>query len=316
KMGSASSLSNKDVYREHGIWAINVSLQGGNAYQRSPVKRSRHYKDGPGKGSLISAFQPDGSLKADWMKRLLRLVKELDRRDMILDLMYFYQGRDEVLESPAAIDQAVGNATDWLIENDCPNVIIEIANEHDVSSYDHDRYIHKAMEHLIELARSRFEEKKAQFRLPVSVSTGGSMRVYEGVRDHADLVIIHGNNRTPEEKRIRVKELFLDPSMPGPIYMNEDNNGRDTTPETLRRELASCDAVFDNGGSWGYMPWVQVQMFPFPHFMPAPGTEVRLEMPLGERDPTYFHAVLEHLRNRVMVGPPSCSLSSEVSKAD
>lgn len=302
-----------DAYKEHGILAVNVSLQGGNAYQRSPVTRSREAKDGPGKGCLASAFRPDGSLKQDWMERLLFLQRELDRRGMILNLMYFYQGRDEVLESPAAIDRAVVNATDWLIENDCRNVIVEIANEHDVSSYDHERYIHHQMGHLIELARSRFAARNAPFRLPISASTGGSMAVFEGVRDHADLVIIHGNNRTPEEKTRRTKELYADDRMPGPIYMNEDNNGRETTLEHLALELASADALFESGGSWGYMPWLQVQMFPFRHYLPAPGFEVRDEMPEEKRDPTYYHAVLEHVRKLVFrpeAAAQPCRLSS------
>ncbi|MGH9842228.1 MAG: hypothetical protein ACREEM_26045 [Blastocatellia bacterium] len=291
-----------DAYKEHGILAISVSLQGGNAgYNREfqGIKREMDAKPGQGKGALVNAFRPDGSLKEAWMKRLLRLVRELDRRGMILDLMYFYQRQDEVFENTQAIDRAARNATDWLIDNNCRNVIIEIANEHDVATYDHDRYIHKEMGRLIEIARSRFDAKKARFRLPITASTGGSMRVYDGVRDHADLVIIHGNNRTLEEKRARVAELVANPKMPGPIYMNEDDSGRETTPEVLAKELASCDAVFNSGGSWGYMPWRQLQMFPFRFYLPSPGMKVTAEMPVEERDPAYFHVVLEHIRKTV-----------------
>lgn len=70
---------------------------------------------------------------------------------MVLDLIYFYQGQDEVLKDAAAIDRAVANATDWLIDHDCRNVIIEIANEFDASSYDHGGYIFQHMDYLIEL---------------------------------------------------------------------------------------------------------------------------------------------------------------------
>jgi hypothetical protein len=291
-----------DTYKEHGVLAISVSLQGGNpAYELfDAIKRDRPHKLGPGKGALVSAFRPDGSLQDAWMGRLLRLVRELDRRGMILNLMYFYQHQDEVLENAAAIERAARNATDWLIDNNCRNVMIEIANEHDVTSYDHDRFIHREMGRLIELVRGRFRERKAGFALPVSASTGGQMRVYEGVRGHADLVAIHGNGRTPEEKRKRVAELTADPAMPGPIYMNEDNNGRDTTPENLAMELASCDAVFNSGGSWGYMPWRQVQIFPFRHFQPARSPRVAAGMPVDQRDPAYFHAVLDHIRSLVV----------------
>ncbi len=291
-----------DVYKEHGVLAINVSLQGGNpAYELfDPIPRDRPHKLGPGKGALISAFRPDGSLKEAWMDRLLRLVRELDRRGMILDLMYFYQHQDEVLENPQAIERAARNVTDWLIDHNCRNVIIEIANEHDVGSYDHDRFIHREVGRLIELLRGRFREKKAGFVLPISASTAGGMRVYDGVRDHADLVMIHGNSRTPEEKRKRVAELAADPAMPGPIYMNEDNNGRDTTPENLKKELASCDAVFESGGSWGYMPWRQLQIFPFRFIEPSKSSRVAAGMPVEERDPAYFHAVLDHIQRLVM----------------
>jgi hypothetical protein len=125
------------------------------------------------------------------------------------------------------------------------------------------------------------------------------MRVYDGVRQFADLTIIHGNNQPPEKKRVRVAELVADPTMPGPIYMNEDDNGRETTPDVLERELASCDAVFESGASWGYMPWRQLQIFPFRHIKPSHGSEVRDEMDPAMRDPAYFNLVLQHIRRLV-----------------
>jgi hypothetical protein len=291
-----------DTYKAHGILAINASLQGGNpgyAKEVPEIKRDRAYQYGPGKGSHISAFRPDGSFKPEWLARLKRLQQALDKRGMILNLMYFYQGQDEVFENVDAIRRAVVNATDWLIENNARNVIIEIANEHDIRGWDHDRWIHDNMDKLIELARARFQEKNAGWVLPIGASTGGSMRVFDHVRDHSDLTMIHGNNRTPEEKRSRTAELFADPKMPGPIYMNEDDSGRETTLEVLARELASCDAVFSEGGSWGYMPWRQTQMFPFRHYMPAKTSKLEPGMTLEQSDPIYFKAVLEHIRKLI-----------------
>ena len=291
-----------DGYRLHGVMAISVSLQGANmAYEvRSPIKRVRDFKAGPGKGVLMSAFRPDGSLKQPWLDRALRLAKELDRRGMVLNLMYFYAHQDEVLENTGAIDRAVVNATDWLIDNNLRNVIIEIANEHDVKAWDYDAYVHKQMGKLIQLARSRFEAKKARFRLPIGASTGGGMRVFDGVRQHADLTIVHGNNQPPEKKRARVAELVADPAMPGPIYMNEDDNGRATTFENFKKELASCDAVFESGGSWGYMPWRQLQVFPFRFVRPSQAAELSDGMDPDVRDPAYFNLVLKHIRSLVL----------------
>ena len=288
-----------DTYRAHGILAISVSLQGGNmAYERTPnIRRSRDYKLGQAKGALVSAFRPDGSLKKPWMDRALRLARELDRRGMILNLQYLYAHQDELFESPAAIERAVVNATDWLIENKLKNVIIEIANEYDANAWDHDRFVFRNMSKLIELARSRFEAKKAGYRLPITASTQ-QVQVFEGARA-ADLTTVHGNHLEPAEKGQRVAALVNDPKVPGPVYMNEDDNGRETTAENLGKELASCEAVWRAGGSWGYMPWVQLQIYPFRHVEPAAVGQVRDDMPLDQRDAAYFKAVLVYIRDLV-----------------
>jgi hypothetical protein len=281
-----------DTYQRNGILALNVSLQGGNMhYEREgSIRRDLAAKLGPGKGALVSAFRPAGSLKGEWMDRLLMLQQALDQRGMVLNLIYFYVYQVDVLESPNAIDQAVRNITDWLIDHNCRNVMIEIANEYD--TFDQTPYIANEMGHLIEVGRERFKAKKAAFRLPISASALGnkSVQLYPSVLEHGDLSTIHGNFRTPEEKRKEVAELVADPKVPGPVYMDEDDNGRETTPENLARELAGCDAVFQSGGSWGYMPWVQAQVYPFRIFNPAG----------NDRDSRYFREVLEHIRRLVI----------------
>jgi hypothetical protein len=270
-----------DTFRQHGVLAINVSLQGGNpAYERYPaIRRDRPYKLGPGKGSYISAFRPDGSLKESWLRRLLALQRALDQRGMILNLLIFYQHQDELFESTAVIDRAAQNIADWLVRNRCRNVIIDVANEYDAGTYDHDRYIYRQMGRLMQILRSRTG-------LPVSTSSLSRF----AVPDHdIDFILLHGNNRTPEDKRKGVAALQ---SRPLPVVMNEDNNGRETTDENLAAELASCDAVLDAGGSWGYMPWIQLQIFPFHIVDPAK------DLPTS-RDAQYLLKVLQHIRNKV-----------------
>lgn len=284
-----------DLWRDHGVYSITVSLQGGNTGYGTVVpeiRRARNsYKAGPGEGLHVSAFRPDGSLKPAWGDRLVRLARALDQRGMILTLTLFYQGQDEVLESPAAIRNAVVQATDFLIDQDLRNVIIEIANETGHPGFDHNHYIRDDLATLIRIAQSRFAAKQAPFRLPVSASGLGNLGIPKGIREAADLTIIHGNDRPPEFKRRRVPELLADPTLPGPIYMNEDDNGRDPTLKNLELELASLEAVWSEGASWGYMPWRQVQMFPF-----------RFYTPTGEApDAQYFRAVLKAMQRRVLL---------------
>jgi hypothetical protein len=292
-----------DAWRDAGVLAISVSLQGGNmAYERTNglIRRERAYKLGPAKGAHVSAFRPDGSLKPEWIERLVALQKAIERRGMFLNLILFYQGQDEILSGPDAIRAAVRNAVDVLVKHDMRNVILEIANEVTIRGWDHDLFIEKNLAELIRLARSRMAQRKPGFRVPISASTAPSMKLVAGMREEADLTIVHGNGKTPQAKRDMIRALLSDPSVPGPVYMNEDDNGRETTVENLRKELASCDAVFESGGSWGYMPWVQMQIFPFRHFQPGNNTEVNDGMPADTRDPNYLAAVLAHIRRLVL----------------
>lgn len=291
-----------DLYKRHGVLMINVSLQGGNpGYQAevNGIARENGYKFGPGKGLHVSAFRPDGSLKPEWLGRLERLLRAADRRGMIVNVLYFYQGQDEVFESTQAIHRAAHNITGWLIEGNHRNVIIDVANEYDIGPrWDFDQYIPRHIIPLMDEVRERF--RKARFSVPVSVSSGGRMRYPPSVMGQSDIVLLHGNNRNPEEKVRRARELI---SVQRPVLMNEDDNGRESTREHLALELASCDAFFHHGAGWGYMPWVQSQRFPF-RYLPGPEATVRDEMPEAERDMAYFHAVLDHIAKLVMRQPP------------
>ena len=286
-----------DFYRSHGVLMINVSLQGGQAgYDPNinGVDRQNGYRYGPEKGSHVSAFRADGSLKNEWLARLERLLRAADSRGMAVNLMYFYQGQDELFGSPRAIHRAARNITDWLIAKNIRNVIVDVANEYDLRGdrWDFDRYIPQHVPQLIEDIRERF--RRAAYTLPVSASSDGRMEYPESLITVVDLVLIHGNNRSPEQKARRAAELK---SVPRPVLMNEDDNGRETTPEHLKSELGSCDIFFRQAAGWGYMPWVQAQRFPFRYLPSDSGADMR-----------YFHQVLDHIAALTLNRPalPAC----------
>jgi hypothetical protein len=294
-----------DFYKRHGIWAINVSLQGGNpgySPQANGINRQNGAKYGKEEGLLVSAFRPDGTLKPEWLARLERLVRAADQRGMVVCLMYFYQGQDEVLDSPEAIEAAARNATDWLIDRKIRNVIIDVANEWDLQgdTWDHVQYIPQNIATLVETVRERFQIKRADFALPIGASTGGRMNYPASLAQVCDLVILHGNGRTPAEKAERLQAFR---GLAVPVWMNEDDNGRETTQANLAKELASCDMLFQGAAGWGYMPWVQAQRFPF-RFQPGPSAEFTDHTPVPERDAAYFHAVLDHIARLVLTRHP------------
>ena len=283
-----------DFYKNHGVLMINVSLQGGQAgYDKNVngVDRENGYRYGREKGTYVSAFRPDGSLKPDWLARLERLLHAADQRGMIVTIMYFYQGQDEQFESTAAIHTAARNATDWLVAKNFRNIMIDVANEYDLrgDTWDFDRYIPQHIPRFIDEIRARFG--KSDFLPPIGASSDGRMQYPDSLMKVVDMVLIHGNGRKPEQKLARTRELR---SVPRPILMNEDDNGRPSTTDHLAGDLKSCEILFDNAAGWGYMPWVQAQRFPF-RFLPGPRAEVRDAMPEKERDMAYFHAVLDRI---------------------
>ncbi|HTM49582.1 MAG TPA: hypothetical protein VL285_12900 [Bryobacteraceae bacterium] len=294
-----------DFYKRHGILMINVSMQGGQAGYDGKIYgegRSNGYRYGREKGTHVSAFRPDGSLKPEWLARLDRILKAADQRGMIVNLMYFYQGQDELFESTEAIHRAAREITDWLIAGKFRNVIIDIANEWDLRGdrWDFASYIPENVLQLIKETRDRFQKLHADFALPISVSSDGRMNYAESFLETVDVALLHGNGRTPRQKAQRASDLK---NWARPILMTEDDNGRESTTAHLAGELASCDAFFNQGAGWGYMPWVQAQRFPF-RYLPSGPAAVKDELPEKDRDMAYFHAVLDHIAKLTMKRPP------------
>ena len=283
-----------DFYKNHGVLMINVSLQGAQAgYDKAVngIDRENAYRFGRDKGTYVSAFRPDGSLKPAWLTRLEHLLHAADERGMMVNLMYFYQGQDELFQSTGAIHSAARNITDWLIARNFRNVIVDVANEYDLPGpqWDFGGYIPQNIIPLIDEVRERF--KHTGYALPIGASSDGRMRYPHSLEGQVDVLLMHGNNRDAREKARRAAELR---DIERPVLMTEDDNGRATTAEHLAADLASCDIFFHRASGWGYLPWVQAQRFPF-RYLPDAEAEVRDDMPEKDRDMAYFHAVLDHI---------------------
>ncbi len=292
-----------DFYKQHGVLALTVSLQSGNpGYDEkvNGVARDDSVKHGKNGGVLISAFAPDGSLKPAWMARLERLLRAADQRGMVVCLTYFHPAQDEVFGEPEAIAAAARNITDWLIEKNFRNVIINVADEWDLGgrSWGHARFIPENIDRLVELVRERFNE--ADYTLPIGASSSGKMSYPDSLARVCDLVLLHGNGRTPGEKLSRLRQFR---STGRALWMIRDDNGHETTPANLSREKASADALFKEGAGWGYVPWKQAHRFPFA-YVPQQTSELTEGMPESRRNGAYFRAVLEHIAELVLRKPP------------
>jgi hypothetical protein len=223
-------------WRQHGLLAITVNLQGGSPRGYSSEQ--------PWHNSAIAA---DGSLRDDYMRRLETVIDRADSLGMVVILGYFYFGQDERLRDEAAVLAATDAATRWLFEKGYTNVLIEINNECNVR-YDHAILQPARVHELIERVKKTEQNGR---RLLVGTSYGGGTIPRENVVRASDFVLIHGNG-VAEPSRIAdmVHRTRQVPSYrPMPILFNEDDHFNFDKPQN------NFTTAVGEYASWGYFDY-------------------------------------------------------------
>jgi len=201
-----------------------------------------------------SAIDPDGTLRPAYMARLERILDKADELGMVAIVGYFYFGQDQRVKDEAAVQNAVLNATNWILDRGYRNVLVEVNNECNIS-YDHDILKPPRVPELIALVQNQMRNGR---RLLVSTSFGGTTS--GGQRDHpdtpitsavvkqSDFVLIHGNgpNDPALIQRCITGTRALAGYRPMPVLVNEDPNFSFTEPSN--HLLASVNEYV----SWGY----------------------------------------------------------------
>ncbi|MBC7262287.1 MAG: hypothetical protein H5T63_09760, partial [Chloroflexi bacterium] len=129
------------TYLSYGVNTIYVNLQG-----CSP-EFDRNIDPNTGKYYDSSTFNPDGSLRPQYIARLRRLLEATRNLNMVVNICYFYQRQcryaattpyldhDHFVDN-AAIFRAIRNITEWL--KPYRHVFIDVANEFGHTAYDYD----------------------------------------------------------------------------------------------------------------------------------------------------------------------------------
>lgn len=220
-------------WRRHGLLAFTINLQGG-----MPVNGARTQP------WHNSAFEADGSLRADYLARLGKIINRADELGMVVIVGYFYFGQDERLQDEAAVLRGVDNATRWLLDHDWRNVLVEIDNECNVN-YDHSILQPARVHELIQRVQGTTHDGR---RLLAGVSYGGGTIPGENVVRAADFLLLHGNS-TPDPKKI-ANMVIQTRAVPGytakPILFNEDDHYNFDQPEN------NFTAAIGEYCSWGY----------------------------------------------------------------
>jgi hypothetical protein len=220
-------------WRSNGLLAFTINLQGGMPVEGA---RSQPWHN--------SAFEADGSLRADYLARLEKIINRANELGMVVIVGYFYFGQDERLQDEAAVTRGVDNATRWLLDHGWRNVLVEIDNECNVN-YDHAILQPARVHELIQRVQGTARDGR---RLLAGVSYGGGTIPKENVVRTADFLLLHGNS-TPDPKKITsmvIQTRALPGYMPKPILFNEDDHYNFDQPEN------NFTAAIGEYCSWGY----------------------------------------------------------------
>lgn len=241
-----------DLYKSYGVLAISVGLQGadpGYSMDRNGISRRSGALYGKKEGSLVSAFNPDGTLKPTWMARLSKLLDAADARGMFVKLTYFHPAQDEVFNEPKDIVAAARNATRWLTEGGHRNVIIDIAARWDVrGEWDHGDFISRNVANLVGEVRDQFNG--ASFSLPIGATSGPTMQYPESLAHVCDVVLLDSSGLAPA---VAARKIASMPSYERPLWV--------TTIATAETN-PSAPALQTRAG-WIHNPQRLAQFFPF-----------------------------------------------------
>jgi len=223
------------LYRKAGLISFTINLQGG-----SPQGYS---KDQPWHNS---AFESDGSLRADYLRRIEKILDKADELGMAPILGLFYFGQQYRLATDEAVLKATDNATDWLLSKGYTNVLIEIANETNHSSYTSPFLKSNKAHELIQRVRQRSKN-----RFLISTSFTGGQIPSDNIAQHADFLLLHGNGiADPNRIRKMVDQTRALRSYHNqPILFNEDDHFDFDKPDN------NFLAALSKGAGWGYFDY-------------------------------------------------------------
>jgi hypothetical protein len=222
------------LWRQHGVLAFTINLQGG-----SPEGYSKTQPWDTG------AITETGDLRPAFMGRLERILDRADQLGMVAIVGYYYFGQDQRVKGEGAVKRAVTKATQWLLEKNYRNVLVEIDNECDVKSYDHAILMPERVHELIEHAKSITSNGR---RLLVGTSFRGGAIPTSNVVKVSDFLLIHGNGvKDPKIITRMVQDTRkVEGYRPMPILFNEDDHFDFDQPSN------NMINAINEYASWGY----------------------------------------------------------------
>lgn len=230
-------VANMKSWHDNGLLSFTINLQGGSPQGYSNLQPWNN-----------SAFNEDGSLKADYLLRLERILKKADELGMVPIVGLFYFGQDERLRDEVAVRNGVNNFIDWLFAKGYRNILIEIDNECNVKKYDHEILKPQRVHELIQMVKSK---TRNGYRFYVGTSFGGGAIPNSNVVRESDFILLHGNGVTNPDtifgmvKKTREVQGYT----PKPILFNEDDHFN------FDKDWNNFSAAVKGYASWGFFDY-------------------------------------------------------------
>jgi hypothetical protein len=118
-----------DDFIAHGVNCIGVYVQGSNG-------------GWPDVNAGRNGYSPDGVLNPEFGRRLERLVREADKRGMVVMVGLISPRKDQDLKNEAAIRRAVEDTAKFLTARRLHNVFVDLVHEYNstriTNRLDHD----------------------------------------------------------------------------------------------------------------------------------------------------------------------------------
>lgn len=209
----------------YGLRAFTVGMQGGGPCFTIDNKTINN-----------NPYSADGTrVDEAYLNRLFRLINAADELGMVVIVSLFYGDQVRFLKDDEAVKNAVALMCGLLRQKGYTNVIIEIANEHDIDCLAPYPVLQTAegMVSLIKLAQAQ------SGGMPVGSSRlGGSFD--ESVAQASDVIFIHGNGQTRHQyyQLIQKAKAILPVR---PVVCNEDSQA-----------ISRLEVSVAHGASWGY----------------------------------------------------------------
>eukprot|EP01006_Ploeotia_vitrea_P031843 TRINITY_DN64142_c0_g3_i1.p1 TRINITY_DN64142_c0_g3~~TRINITY_DN64142_c0_g3_i1.p1 ORF type:complete len:364 (+),score=16.62 TRINITY_DN64142_c0_g3_i1:14-1105(+) len=224
-------VGNMSYWHAHGMLGFTIGLQGG-----CPDCYCSHNP------WVVSAFDDKtGDIKPAWFSRLSLIMQRADELGMVPIVQYFYGsqfGKFGPKHKESVINNALTQATQWLVASKHKNFLIEVYNERC------DDYIAGLIDQVHSVAL------KAGRKVLVSSSCSGGKLPSTKLVQSADFILLHGNGQTPTSITHMLNTMRNKPAYkhnPKPIVFNEDDHGNFQSMDS------NLMHAVHGGASWGFL---------------------------------------------------------------